>query len=529
MMLRLAPVIYCLVACSLAGCGEAALSATQPIATVTGAICDSSQNRFVPGARVRLLEHDVAGKLVHEQQGETDDEGKFTFTPVRNGSHKIVADKAAFQTELAVDVRANRDVALPIPSCTYPLGSFKGRVCDQAEGKWLEGATVTVQGPTGMVSAPVPTSVLGEFSLSNVPAGQRRITATKDGKVITYDVRIPADSEGDLGIADCVTPGLSNVEGQICANEAGIWLAGATVSVQASGTTFATETALDGQFVLRGLPPGSYELSVKKGAFSTKVSITTEANKTSKLGAPLCTPSNIPIAVVSGNFDATQKVLTRLKFSNLTIYKGYIAHNDIKDMPANFDGNWVSHLLDGASPGIFQYRIVVFNSGLETEQLGDIGSVARNQRLQTLRRYVQEGGRVYLSDWAYELIAGGFGSPIDFYGNDDVPDTVHNAGIQTLEGARIADTHLQQLLGGDRVDLEISSPDTVVINDVQDDATVYMTADIDLSVNGNTVTNSPLLVSFPIGSGNVVYTTLYKRFAVDSVVDKVLTFLIFEL
>jgi hypothetical protein len=158
----------------LLGCGESSLGATIPVATVTGAICDTGAKRFVPGARVRLLEQDRTGKVVKEQETTTDDEGKFKFTPVMSGSHIVRADKAAFQTELAVQVTRDQDVDMPVPDCVLPTGSLKGRICDQQAGAWLDGATVTIQGPTGLVSAAEPTNVLGEFSIAGVPAGTRR-------------------------------------------------------------------------------------------------------------------------------------------------------------------------------------------------------------------------------------------------------------------------------------------------------------------------------------------------------------------
>lgn len=197
----------------LFACGETNLRATAPVATVAGAICDQAHNKFVAGARVRLIERDRDGKLIQEHATLTDDEGKFSIAQVRNGNHLVQADKEGFSTEFTVTVQRDENVDLAIPNCELPVGTITGRICDEKNGAWFDGASVSVQGPKGLVSAAEPTDVLGSFSLNNVPAGNRAVVAIRGGQRVTYRVHVPADGTGGLGVKDCVLSELSNNKG----------------------------------------------------------------------------------------------------------------------------------------------------------------------------------------------------------------------------------------------------------------------------------------------------------------------------
>ena len=147
----------------LSACGENGLTKALAVAQVSGAICDESTHYFVADATVVLTEYDGKGTPLTSQTTKTDQTGHFTIKGVDAGTQKIHAEKGGFSydTQVTVQGRANITLPDPTPACSLPTGTITGKICDQGAGKWLDGAVITVDGPSGMISAPSATDDMG--------------------------------------------------------------------------------------------------------------------------------------------------------------------------------------------------------------------------------------------------------------------------------------------------------------------------------------------------------------------------------
>ena len=74
------------------------------------------------------------------------------------------------------------------------------------------------------------------------------------------------------------------------------------------------------------------------------------------------------------------------------------------------------------------------------------------QGMDNLRRFVAEGGSIYASDWAYDVVEVAFPSFIDFFGDDARRNVARVGDSQEIRGS-IADTSLAAVLGGTSVEL----------------------------------------------------------------------------
>jgi hypothetical protein len=268
---------------------------------------------------------------------------------------------------------------------------------------------------------------------------------------------------------------------------------------------------------------------VEKGAYSLSFPVTTTENHTTTLPGPQCTAADLPVVVVSGAFDSVQKVMMRLHFASVTIFKGHDTFNEMDDLHMDRDGSWSTQLLDGAAPEIFNYKIAMFNSGLDETDLGVYGSDQWNRRIQTLHRFVDQGGFVYVSDWAYDLLAGGFGAPITWRGNG-----VHDAAQEGMAGmysAQVLDPNLSVVLGGNLVQVNMRVPQWSVVQSVTSDVKVYAKADIKVPPESmpETLPDTPLLMSFALGKGRVVFSSFQTKDQTSDEIDTMMDFLIFEL
>ncbi len=516
--------LYLAATLALFACGEEGLRRASPVATLSGAICDESNKMFVPEATVTLIEQDADGTIVSQQDTATDQEGRFEFKGVVGGKHTLRAEKDGFVYQIEVTVRGNTQTVLPVPECAVPTGSVKGRICDAEKGEWVGGAEIYVPGPSGSVTATAPTASDGSFTLDGVPSGSRELIADKDGYKYAVPVMVRAGETVDLGIEDCVKSGLSNIEGQICANAPGNWLANARVSTTVEGSVSEVTTDIDGRYTLRGLPPGAYKVKVEKGAYVLEFDVETQASKTTRLEQPMCTPANIPVVVVSGEFDAIQKVMRRLQFSNVTVWQGYPDHSEVKDLAAQRTDPWCAALLDGAAPEIFNYKIAMFNSRYDLTDVGAYGSEQYERRLATLRRFVEEGGFLYVSDWAYDLLGSSFGAPVSFYGNG--MQKAARLGVANTYKGTITEPSLSTLMAATELTV-IMKNEWAVLGTLGPAVKTYATATVGIS--GQAEAAVPLLVSFAIGKGRVVFSSFATKDVSSTQIDKVMEFLVFEL
>ena len=240
----------------------------------------------------------------------------------------------------------------------------------------------------------------------------------------------------------------------------------------------ADVTDADGWFTITDVPLGDHVITVQKGSFSTTIPIVLDTpDEELHLATEECLdPGSVVIAVVSGDYDHVEGLLTGLG-------------------------------LDYTDPSLMsQYDIIFFNCGMDDgwSRGASYDAIATN-----IRQYVNQGGSIYTSDWAYNIFEATFQSAVDFYGNDDQIGSAY-WGADGYLTATVVDPTFQDLLGSNQAQLNYDLASWAIAETVSSDAEVLLRGDAPLYLWGS-VANSPLAVRFNSGSGTALYTSFHNE------------------
>lgn len=314
-------------------------------------------------------------------------------------------------------------------------------------------------------------------------------------------------------------PGMGNIEGRVCGPQGDVWLAAANVFViRPDDSKNETTTDLDGYFTLTDVDTGTQTLYIEKGSFSTSIEVEVEDGETTELPEPACVDAgSAHVAVVTGDWDNIEAILAGAGITDVTMYDG----------------------LDGTSPSdrdllgdlelMAEYDIIFLNCG-QYESFFFTDPVYINN----LRAYVDAGGSLYASDWAYDFVEVAFPESIDFDGDDAVRNAAATGESGPLTGT-VEDPALATALGESTVSLNYDLPQWVVPANSATNARVLVrgnAAAFDLSTfQSYTVSNAPLAIQFAFGSngGSVIYTSFHNESQSTQDMDLILAYMVFEL
>ena len=170
-------------------------------------------------------------------------------------------------------------------------------------------------------------------------------------------------------------------------------------------------TNFDGSFRLKGTPAGKFPLVARLGRFQRVVAMESVACventvpadpgtgtgivRLPKKNRELSPQDYIPrIAVVSGDYDQIECVLKRIGIDELDMYNGRAVGS--RNPPAIAE---LGALLADETK-LLSYNIVVVNCTDNQYQ----GLLATPQVKKNLEKFVRSGGRLYVTDWAYDVI-----------------------------------------------------------------------------------------------------------------------------
>lgn len=319
--------------------------------------------------------------------------------------------------------------------------------------------------------------------------------------------------------------GTGGLSGRVCGPTGQNWLAEAAVYIPIYNSNDElvmqpeTTTDLDGYFTLMDIPEGTWTLHVEKNSFSTTEEVTIVADQVTELPEPTCIdPYSARVAVVTGLYDRVEDVLTRVGLTDVTLYDG-----------VNDAGQSATSLLTDLSV-MAEYDIIFLNCGMVEGQLLSNPTVMNN-----LRSFVDTGGSLYASDWAYDYIEIGWPSAIEFWGDDSQPDSAA-WGIDGPVSGTVSDSALQTFLGQSNVALNYDLGAWVVTESAGPNTRVLVQGSVPALDNSNpffpevvNVNNAPLMVEFEHGQGKVMYTTFHNESQTTSDMDIILEFMVFEL
>jgi hypothetical protein len=492
---------------------------------LVGLVCSAETGQVL--ANVPLTVVDADGRSVEVVSDAT---GLFRAEKLAAGQAELTIHAAEGARSALVEIFPGKDARFDDEACRPPVppppavGDVQGCVCDEAVGAWVSGANVFVVSAAGAVFA-TGTDAVGCFVLENVAAGAQLLQIQKNAFFASHEiVVIPGQSISVPSPTTCEPPpppaGSGVIEGRVCAPDGTTWLSDATVYVERDdGTRAQASTDVDGNYRLTGVPSGTQTVIITKGSFTTSLQVEVVADQTTRVPEDQCQldAPDLKIAVVTGSFDRVQDVLTSIGVdpANVTIYNG-----------AGFGTSWRRDLLEDYVV-LSQYDIVFLNCGLDesgflTPLLSNATAVAN------IRRFVQEGGSVYASDWAYSVVERAWPDRIDFVGNDNgLGSSKIGRTVDFLQGS-IVDPGLALQMGTSTIELHYPLGDWVAVEGVDANVQVYIRADAPLT-NNTALGNVPHTVGFNAGAGRVIYTSFHQEPGISPAQERVLQLLMFEL
>lgn len=312
------------------------------------------------------------------------------------------------------------------------------------------------------------------------------------------DVEPPADGYGIIS-------------GRVCNPSGYTWVEGAKVYINVADETGRFFDVLevlsdaDGYWSLEDVPEGyGIWVYVQKGDEVIEVhQVDVFADQETRLEEPDCfDPAVLDVAVITGDYDAFDQVLDAVGVSTYRLIDGL------------YGDEMLDFLLDLDS--MREYDVIFFNGGHVEDGIiydtQDSQNAIPNQVKANLLNYVQSGGSIYASDWAYYFIEVAVADAIDFYDDDATVGAAMVGDIGDLQ-AQVIDPYMQILLGGGTADIGFELNNWVVPVGVDPDVEVLLQADAGLWQSSTTVTNSPIAAYYePIpDQGVIIYTAFHNE------------------
>ncbi len=299
----------------------------------------------------------------------------------------------------------------------------------------------------------------------------------------------------------------STLTGRACDGNTGRWLEGATVytHIIVNGELVGTREALtdaEGRWTLTDLRGDTtYTVYVQYAneivdMFEADIGNSTEI----EINAPACGTELGRVAVISGNYDDWATTLTAVGISNYEVING---------LTGDELGQFLS---DGEN--LAEFGALFFAGGhIEEDVLYDTDGSDTNGRVEqvkeAVRAYVEAGGVVYASDWSYDVVELAWPNRIEWLEDDEDPDAAQ-LGEPTSVRAKNSDA-VAAVVGAERAEMTYDLDSWPIIESVDEDVTVYQTADGEvpyrIGTEQYTIDDVPLLVGFSSGEGRVVFST----------------------
>lgn len=500
--------------------------------SISGRICDFSTGTWRTDLTVRV---EVGDDVL---TATTDGDGNFVIDGVPAGTHYVDLAGNGYAEELVAKVKEGEVTQLGATDCTPPPGHIKGRVCNESLGVWVNAALVSL---STVPATSTVTDAFGNYVFLSVPAGDYTLTVTSPSYNGTRTATVRTGQTTDLGPATCVGS-TGGVQGRIC-GPSGLWLSGARVYVDlGGGNVVETSTDAAGNYTLTGVPDGTHTVHVTRGSFETSFTATVVTGQITAIPDPVCLPPTARIAVVTGIYDKVEQVLgglgygVRARYDSVTptIVDASKTIDIIRGADSSF---WLEEFLADAL-WLDDYDIVFLNCGVNDGAISSGASYVAGAT-ENLRKFVENGGSVYASDWASELARLAFAGRINFYGNDANFGEARVGGIAASQAAYVVDPGLAMALG--RTDLVINlNLSNWVLMDTRSgqpsDLRVLVQANVRRCSNpGFCFTgdadfqSAPLVVRFNYGAGRVLFTSAHNEAQTSQDLRDVLNYIVFEL
>ncbi|TVQ91653.1 MAG: hypothetical protein EA397_08565 [Deltaproteobacteria bacterium] len=244
------------------------------------------------------------------------------------------------------------------------------------------------------------------------------------------------------------------------------------------------------------------------------------------------------IAVTVGDFDDVQAPFNRMaidtvRYEGLISYPTWVEHElDYNPPSLNVEGL----LLADNNDELRNHRIVFLSSGTRGFGMREYNSLQPDDHLVTdpdvvsnVRAYVNGGGKLWLTDWTYDLIPRTFPGHVTFLGDDSVLDAAQRGDIGSIQ-ASVVDDQLREALDTDVLNLNMNYSNWAVPEALRGEAgvRVYLEGDVTYRATdgGGTQELSRVPLLFSISAGELGGTVIYSAFHIDAqqpvVIDSIL-------
>lgn len=231
------------------------------------------------------------------------------------------------------------------------------------------------------------------------------------------------------------------------------------------------------------------------------------------------------LAVVTGDFDHMEEVLDHLAVDYVP-YDGYIFQaaydQELKTDVLSLESESLYGGEVEGQPEIDLYDAIFINSGARgfgayvyNSMDSDDSVLKDTASMEQIRAWVEGGGNLVVSDWAYDLVEALWPDAIDFARDDTVIDDAQCGTSERVTATVLGDEMQAALDGVTEVELLFDYSYWAPIEQVSADTDVYLEGDITYRVSAaegeGSLTGVPLLVGFDAGAGRVIYSTFHWR------------------
>ncbi len=340
---------------------------------------------------------------------------------------------------------------------------------------------------------------------------------------------IAAGLVGCAGEGGPVDPGgdeVGSIQGTVAAPNGETPVAGARVWVPSAGasarqgTVAETTTDALGRFRLQSLPAGTVTVNIAKGEWTTTFTATVVVNQVTNVPAadttmPATGEGALRVAVFKGSFDRMEDVLAKLGFGEVNEWGVLVPGTETFDL---YNRDQLAAVLADLAQ-MQQYDLIFLNCGADEFPLWTDRAAAATK----VRAYVEGGGRLYVTDLAYDYVEQAFPAAIDFIGSDRTPvDQPEQLGVAEVGtggitvNATVLDTNLRSWLAG-RGALQGDStariigfaPGWAVIAAVGPGTKCWIQGPVTYGSPMKGPEVRPLTVTFEAGDGQVLYTSYH--------------------
>jgi hypothetical protein len=342
------------------------------------------------------------------------------------------------------------------------------------------------------------------------------------------------------GCADCSGENLDQIpepgqiSGRICdpGEAKGIWGADVYVLTSEDGSErIGTTTNADGSFLLEDIPEGTYTVYVERGSFSTTVEgVEVLEENTTALNEDDCVePDQVTMSVYEGH-DEVEKVLERLGYNDFALHPTYHHGSDRDDDTESWLKEAFSVYENFSDNNILFINCAAHEWAVEKMNEDELETVLNN-----LRRFIEEGGSIYLSDWSYDLLELLYPDAVNWLGDDNIQNDAENGVAQEFVGSVIDQG--MAATGLDRVLLRFEQSRIAIPLELGNGTRMMIRADVMVEQNGEEelfeevpvlLEHRPLNID-PARAGRVIYTTFHNGNNNTQDMDDLLRNIIFSL